>query len=78
MVWLRINSLRVPGLPGVGLEHFGEVSANRSGPNGPFCEVSAAAFFGARSRNMGTGAPHDKPPYSLAIPFDTERLPTYN
>ena len=75
MVWLRINSLRVPGFPGMGLEHFGERSAIRCGLNGPICEVSAAAFL---VRAQGIWAPHGKPPYSLAIPLDTERLPTYN
>jgi hypothetical protein len=33
-------------------------------------------FYGVR--DMGTDASHYKPPYSLAIPFDTSRLPTYN
>jgi hypothetical protein len=77
MVWLRINSLRVPGLPGMGLEHFGEGSAIRSGLNGRIWEVSAAALF-ASLRDLGTDASHYKPAYSLTIPFDTSRLPTYN
>jgi hypothetical protein len=55
MVWLRINSLRVPGLPGMGLEHFGEGSAIRSGLNGRIWEVSAASFL-RRSGNLATDA----------------------
>jgi hypothetical protein len=77
MVWLRINTLRGPGLPSMGLEHFGEESAIRSGLNGRICEVSAAALFAAL-RDFGQGRPHHKPPYSSTIPSDTGRLPMYN